>query len=135
MDDLAAQDAVLAVPGLQVAIGPERTRRNLMRKSPAKIRAVPAEAGIEDGDLDAATPVPGGMPAVDAQSGQVLQSKLKGINRGWTDFGFRCRTLACALRGTQPWIASEEGQGQGQAKNDGQQTRESQVPRVPVHRL
>ncbi len=71
MNDLAAEDAVLAILGLQVAVVAEGTHVDPGRQGLAQMIAPAAKAGIEDGDLDPLAPVTQLVPAVRAQLGHV----------------------------------------------------------------
>src|SRR4029077_12887139 len=90
--DLGAQNTVLAVLGFEVAVRTERSDGNLVRQSPPQVSQVTSEAGIKNGDFDAAPAVTGGVPAVGAEPGQVLQPRLNSIRIRRSD-GFRRRFL------------------------------------------
>src|SRR5262249_46053488 len=51
MDDLGAQDAVLAVFGFKILVGPERLGMDCRGKSFAQERLIAAEARVQNGDL------------------------------------------------------------------------------------
>src|SRR5438105_15312402 len=71
MQHFGAEDTVLAVLGLEVAIVAEATRLNPRGKHLPQLVAIAAEAGIENGDLDSLTAVAGVLPAIHAQKRQV----------------------------------------------------------------
>src|SRR5262249_16619689 len=71
MDDLAAQDAVLAVPGFQPRILAEGARGNCRRQCRAEETSVATKTGVKDRDLHAAAARPGFVPLIHAQNRQV----------------------------------------------------------------
>src|SRR5262249_43822885 len=78
VNDLAAEDAVLAVLGFEVAIAPERFRRELRGDGLALVVLVAAKAGIEDGDLEPHPLVALRVPGLDAEPREVLLARPRG---------------------------------------------------------
>src|SRR5581483_7014318 len=81
VDNLAAQDAVLALAGLQAAVIAEGAGGDAGRQSTVELLAVAVEAGVEDRHLDVPTPVPRRVPGGDAEPVQVLAPRqgLRGV--------------------------------------------------------
>src|SRR5262249_34188482 len=91
VDHLAAEDAVLAVLRLEVAVGSEGTAGYPVRQGMSQVRPVAAEAGVKDRHLDAPAAVPLGVPALDAEPGQVLLALPGRIAGAGRDGGLRGR--------------------------------------------
>jgi hypothetical protein len=73
MNDLATQDAMLAVFGFQVSIKPERPRSHLLRQGPAQVLPIASEPGVQHGNFDPLPTISGRMPAVGTKPGQVFE--------------------------------------------------------------
>ncbi len=106
VDHLAAQDAVLAVLRLQVAVVAEGSHRHVLRQRLAEMGLVTAEAGIQHRDLDAlAAPagrVPGGNAHVLQQNGRVRRrtvSTRRAAKAGISRKGRKNRPARSASKG------------------------------------
>src|SRR5713101_3591699 len=64
MQNLGAEDAVLAVLGLEVVVVPEAMRIHVSRQGLTKMISVASKAGIENGDLDSLAAVTQRSPAI-----------------------------------------------------------------------
>ena len=90
---------MLAVPRLQLPVVAEGTDGDARWQGAAKVGAVAAEAGVQDGDLDALAAEAGGVPAVNPQEVQVLRSVPGGRPRCRRDARLRRRLLGRRDRG------------------------------------
>ena len=114
MDHFATKDAMLAILRFQIPVTSERMDRDVIRQSVPKMGAVTTEAGIQDGDFDALPSIAGGMPAQDAQLGQMLQPLLERVRIGGVaDSGVasgteaRCSRLRLPARTRAPKPSTE----------------------------
>ena len=77
VQDLGAEDAVLTVLGLQIAVSTEGMSDDVDGQGTAQVDLVAPPAGVENCDLDALAAIPGGMPAIHTQPCQMLGSELR----------------------------------------------------------
>src|SRR6516225_319707 len=103
MNHLAAQNAVLAIPCFEIAIGPKGPSDELRRQHAAQELSVSPEPGIEDRDLDSLTTVTRFLPTLDAERLQVFRAFLSPASRIAGHYGFglslaRFNRLAGAAR-------------------------------------
>src|SRR5438128_11924869 len=116
MQHLRAQDAVLTVLGLEVAIVSEAARLDPCGKRRAQLVAIAAEAGIENRDFDSLAAVAGMLPAIYSQ-----KSQMAGLVS--VDGGKRSRI---GVERPAVNVSERRHQGQGQAQPEGH-------PRSAVH--
>ncbi len=67
MNDLATENAVLAVSGFEFAVSPKRSSLHVCRQCMAEKCLITAKTGIEDRDLDALPALAEFVPGGDAK--------------------------------------------------------------------
>jgi len=92
VDDLAAENAMLAVASLEIVIDAEGTDGDAFRQDLSKLLVITAKAAVQNGDGDAPAAIARPVPALDAEAGKM--PCLLGGRRG-ADLGpaFRRRFL------------------------------------------
>jgi hypothetical protein len=125
VNHLAAQDAVLAVPRLQVAVGAKRAGGDVPWQRLAQVLAPAAETRVQHRNLEALAAIPGGLPTVNPQPCQVLfplprgQAQGEGVGRA----GFFGPRMAGRERGggkrTARVLENQPGQGKQQREEPG----------------
>src|SRR5205807_3403794 len=70
--DLPAENAMLTVLGLQVAVSAKGVRHNPRRQCLAQLLSITTETGVENGHLHSAAEVPGPMPLAHTQPQKLL---------------------------------------------------------------
>src|SRR5262245_26217188 len=76
MQDLPAQDSMLAVPGFEIAIAAKRATLHRPRQALAQMTSVATKACIQDGNPDPFTLIPCRLPVRSAQNVQRLLLRL-----------------------------------------------------------
>jgi len=82
MNDVSAQDAVIAVPHFEIAAEMEGVHGNSRRQVFSQVIAITPKTAVNDRDFDAGAANAGSMPRLDAQPSQVRRE---------ASFAWRCR--------------------------------------------